>query len=251
LLRITNCFFFVPLASLIKDVGSFATLGTAFVESGSELIYTLIFSTWAAALCAAVSLPVAWTFVRIRHTRILIFLCIIFLLAIPAPITGIGIIQLFSTSDLWVKEHLGFTIIGRLNDAGAAIVIGYAVRFLPFALLVHIAGIRRIPLEHEDAARIEGATVPERLLHVILPLSLRPFMIGAFIVFILSIGEVATTILTCPPGVTPLSIRFFTLIHSGLRPKTSAICLIILFVVMLPAALLVMLIWRFIQKRLE
>jgi iron(III) transport system permease protein len=124
------------------------------------------------------------------------------------------------------------------------------VRFLPFAILANIVGIRQIPFEHEEAARLEGATLPETLAGVVLPLSLRSFAISAFIVFILSIGEVATTLLTYAPGVMPLSIRFFTLIHYGMREKTSAICLIILVVVMLPAVLLTMMLWRVFRKSL-
>ena len=160
----------------------------------------------------------------------------------PAPITGIGIIRILNSG---ISD-----ILGRIYDSGLAIVVGYSVRFLPFAILVNMAGIRQIPFEHEEAARLEGATLPETLAHITLPLSVRSFAISAFIVFILSIGEVATTLLTYPPGVMPLSVSFFSLIHYGMRAKTSAICLIIIVVVILPAVLLTMLLWRFFKKRL-
>jgi len=197
----------------------------------------------AAILSAAFSFPVAWVFVRIKKSRLLIFICTVFLLSIPAPITGIGIIKILNSG---ISEALG-----RIYDSGLAIVIGYGVRFLPFAVLANIVGVRQIPFEHEEAARLEGATLGETLACVTLPLGLRSFAISGFIVFILSIGEVATTLLTCAPGVTPLSVRFFSLIHYGMRAKTSAICLIIMAAVIFAAAILTMVLWRFFKKKLE
>jgi len=204
------------------------------------LSYTLILSPLAAAACALLSLPASWVFVRIKSSRPVLFLCIIFLLSVPAPVAAIGIVKLLN--------HPG--ILGKLYDSGGVIVIGYVVRFLPFAVLVNIVGIRSIPVELEERATLDGAGWMQKLVYVVTPLNFKAILISFFLVFILSVGEIGSTLIICPPGVTPLSIRFFTLIHYGMRAETAAICLILVFVVILPALVLTMLLWRFFGRKL-
>jgi multiple sugar transport system permease protein len=62
--------------------------------------------------------------------------------------------------------------LGRPNLAMASIIAVHAWRILPFATIIFIAGLASIPVEVDDAAKIDGATGLRKLFYVTLPLQL-------------------------------------------------------------------------------
>jgi multiple sugar transport system permease protein len=62
--------------------------------------------------------------------------------------------------------------LGQENLAMAAIITVHAWRVLPFAVVIFLAGHASIPLEVEDAAKVDGATGLRKLIYVTLPLQL-------------------------------------------------------------------------------
>jgi multiple sugar transport system permease protein len=62
--------------------------------------------------------------------------------------------------------------LGRPNLAMASVIAVHAWRILPFATIIFIAGLASIPVEVDDAAKIDGATGLRKLFYVTLPLQL-------------------------------------------------------------------------------
>jgi ABC-type spermidine/putrescine transport system permease subunit II len=50
---------------------------------------------------------------------------------------------------------------------------------------------------------------------------------------ILTINELAVTILVAPPGLTPLSVRIYSLFHFNKAAEVASMCLIMAFLVVL------------------
>jgi multiple sugar transport system permease protein len=62
--------------------------------------------------------------------------------------------------------------LGQATLAQIAIIAVQAWRILPFATVIFLAGLSSIPVEVEDAARMDGATGLRKFWHVTLPLQL-------------------------------------------------------------------------------
>jgi iron(III) transport system permease protein len=62
---------------------------------------------------------------------------------------------------------------------------------------------------------------------------LRPSLItGFFIVFILSFGELGTTLLVIPPGRETIPIKIYNLMHYGAEQMVAALCVFLVATVL-------------------
>jgi iron(III) transport system permease protein len=55
-------------------------------------------------------------------------------------------------------------------------------------------------------------------------------MAGFFIAFILSLGELGTTLLVIPPGRETIPIKIYNLMHYGADQLVAALCLILIVI---------------------
>jgi len=61
---------------------------------------------------------------------------------------------------------------------------------------------------------------------------------------VFTLGEVTASVMLSPPGFLPLSVRFFTLAHYGLRGEAAAVCLLMMIVLVIPWSVLTLLLHR-------
>ena len=85
---------------------------------------------------------------------------------------------------LGVIDHLPWVHVGKINPfnppqwlgqptlAMISIIAVHSWRILPFATVIFLAGLSSIPLEVEDAAKVDGATGLRKFWYVTLPLQL-------------------------------------------------------------------------------
>jgi iron(III) transport system permease protein len=230
----------LPAFALLKALRSPANLWTAWHTARPELLNTLWLTPLAATVAVVLALPSAWLLARRRRGAGLVTAGQILLLSMPAPVIGIGLIVLLNRPGL----------PGLLYDTRLTIAAAYVIRALPFAVLVLIPGIRRIPSDCEDAAALDGAGRLQTLRKVVMPLGWRSLAAAWFLSFTLSLSDMGASFLVTPPGATTLSTRFFTLIHYGVYPDAAGICLILLAIAALAAALLAVLWWPALRRRL-
>ncbi len=214
-------FFLLPLASLVKAVGSFKNLAVSCRASGSELLGTLRVVPAAALICVALSGAGAWAAAKLKRGRWIVMAIVLLLIATPAPVIGIGIIRLLNRPG-WP---------GMIYDSQAVLVYAYVIRTLPFGILALLPAMKRIPGELDDTLALSGASWLQKTVFVILPLCWRAIAVAWLLVFVLSLGELGASFLVVPPGRATLTLRFFTLIHYGVYPDAAGICLILLAVV--------------------
>ena len=78
----------------------------------------------------------------------------------------------------WIGEHIVW--LGRTDTALAAVAVVAVWQNAPYVSVLLLAGLRSLPHEPVEAARIDGASVWQMFWHVTLPL-LRPYMMVALL----------------------------------------------------------------------
>lgn len=213
-----------------RDLAYFARLFT------SEILTSVCTSLAAAFLAAALGVGLAWYAVRRPRWRLLIAAFVIAMLAVPAPVLGMGLILLFNRGGP----------LGEVYNSPGMLVIAYLFRFLPIAVILLIPAVRTIPPDCESAAKVDGCGALQTWWRIIWPLCLPSALVAMFAVTVLSIGELPCSLLVTPPGYNTVGFRFFGLIHAGLYPDAAALCLFSIGAVLVPWAALLWL----LRKRL-
>ncbi len=127
-----------------------ASLGTYFVNS----VFITICSV---ALCVGVSVAAAFVITR-RRFRGRAFLAAFFIagLMVPAKLGLLPIYYMFQAGGL-IDSHLGLILL-------------YAASGIPFTMFVLMGFMRGLPVELEEAARLDGANDGRIFISVMLPL---------------------------------------------------------------------------------
>lgn len=220
--------FAIPFLAILRALGGPGNFFTAWRVSRRELAETLVEAPVAATCCVAMALPLAWVMLRCRRLGRAVAFAALLLLCVPAPVVGIGIIEALNRAGP----------AGVFYDSPAVLVLAQVIRALPFAMLVLLPALLRVPVDLDESAQLDGATWLERLFRVAAP-SIRPALGAAWaLALVLSLSELGASCLVMPPGHSTLSLRFFTLIHFGVYPDAAGLCLILLGCVGMAAALL-------------
>lgn len=143
-------------------------------------------------------------------------------LVLPAPLTGIGLVK------------VGNMIPGLYGSDFMPVMAGLA-RFIPLAVVMVWAGLRRLDPLLIEAGRAMQVRPGQALFGVELPL-LSPILLAVFLLlFVLSFGELGATLMVVPPGRSTLTITIYNYLHFGASGSVAALCLF--------SALLSCLIW--------
>ena len=105
-----------------------------------------------------------------------------------AIMVGILAVSMFPPIALLPSLFDGFLRLGMLNTY-PAIVLGHTGLYLPTAVWILSSFYRTIPMELEEAARIDGASILRIFWSIILPLSSPGLIATGLIVFIMSWNE--------------------------------------------------------------
>jgi multiple sugar transport system permease protein len=98
-----------------------------------------------------------------------------------------------------------------LDNTLTGLVLAHAVLNLPMALWLMGVFVRDVPIELEEAARIDGATTPTLLRKIILPIIAPGLAATAILTFVFSWNEfaVALTLTSKPTATVPVAIAKF------------------------------------------
>jgi ABC-type glycerol-3-phosphate transport system permease component len=105
-----------------------------------------------------------------------------------AIITGVFSTQMFPPVLLIIPM---FLIIFNLNllDTVTGVVLGQLILILPFQVWMLKGYFDNIPIDLDEAARIDGCGIFQRLIYVILPIALPGILVAAFFSFVVSWGD--------------------------------------------------------------
>jgi iron(III) transport system permease protein len=147
------------------------------------------------------------------------------LASIPGPLLGLWIIRALNQPP---GSPLSFLAILYDEAAfGFAPWLAQTLRVLPFAVIVLVPALGCTPRALLDAASLDGAGLWRKVAHVFLPLHWRAIIVGWLVAFVLACGELSATVLVAPPGVTPLAVRMFNLVHYGVDDQLAGLALFV------------------------
>lgn len=169
-------------------------------ELGMSLVNSLVVAASTAAASTLIALPAAYALSRFRFRGRRVISEALLGSQMLAPIMLVlGLAQMVSGAGL--------------TDTKLALIAIYTAFQVPFAVWMLRGYIDAIPIELEEAARIEGASRLQILGLVILPISVPAVAVTATFAFITAFNEfaLALTLLRSPPNFTlPLRVNALT-----------------------------------------
>lgn len=148
----------------------------------SAITNSLILSIGTATVCLIFALPAAYALARLPVPgRKLIMASLVSIYFLPTILFMIPLFVLFVN---W-----------QLNDTFIGLMLLYTGFILPFEVWILRSFVDRIPLEVEEAAKLDGATYPQLFWHVLIPLVRPGILAGYLFAFILAWIEFLTPLI--------------------------------------------------------
>jgi iron(III) transport system permease protein len=200
------------------------TLRYAAGEIVEPLKTSLFISTMAATAAVALAWSLAWCSRRSAAMRFMTISLLVITLAAPGSVAGMALV-------------LAYRDIPAVYDSRAMVVLAQTARSVPFALLLLWPLLRSFPQDYLDSAALDGYGPLGQVLHVALPLSWRPLIAAWATAFAIGLGELPATNIAAPPGVEPMSVFIWGLLHTGVESHLAGVALLMLLVVAAAGAL--------------
>lgn len=218
----------VPLLAVMRQVGSLSELPMMARSMTRELGDSLLLAGGTAIAVVILIMGIAPAIVSRRTIGRAQRAAILLLFALPTPCLAIMLIEMTDQP---------MAPLSWLYDSIALPILGQTLRWLPVAVLVMLPGLVRVTKQHIDAARLDGCRGVGLYRTLYWP-ACRPFLVlAALAAFVLTLGEVTLSVLLSPPDFLPLSVRFFTLAHYGLRGEAAVVVVLVVATVVLPWSL--------------
>jgi iron(III) transport system permease protein len=198
--------------------GLLGTLQYAVGEIARPLIASLFWAALAATMTIGIAYSLAWAGRRSRTWRWVMLATLVVALATPGPVAGRALVLAYRN---WPE----------LYDSSAMVVMAQALRALPFVLLVLWPFLRSFPQDYLDAAALDGHGPWGQMFRVVLPLSLRALLAAWLVALALGLGELPATDQVYPPGIEPMSVFLWGLLHTGVESHLAGVALIMLAVI--------------------
>ena len=162
--------------------------------------------------------------------------------ALPGSVLAVGIMISFAWIDQQIAFFWEFTNISIekpvLVGGIAALLLAYAVRFMAVAFGPVDSGLQRIKPSITSAARSLGASPPEVIRRVIVPI-LTPGLLSAFLlVFVDVMKEMPATLLLRPFGWDTFAVRIYEMTSEGEWERAALPALSLVLVGLIPVIIL-------------
>ena len=216
----------LPIVVLAREASTTSIVSIA-LRSWPSVRASLLLATVGATLVVAVGAWLGYARARAPSRLGLLtdVLCVV-LFAVPSTVVGVALIG------LWNRPG----IVGAVYGTAAMFILVYLARFLPVAVVVVAAAVRQVPVSHEEASAVAGATWLRTVTDVVTPQVARGLAAVWFVVFVLAFGELGASVLVSPPGESTLPIRIYTIIANTPSSVVAALALFQAGVIFVPLA---------------
>ena len=182
---------------------------------------SFIVSTAGATIAVLLAAIVAWTAVRTKiRGRWFVDGLASFPLVFPGVVLGVGLLKAYLTIPIPVYNTLWI------------LIIGYIVRYLPYAMRYCHPGLLQISQELEESAYVSGASWSRVFKKILIPLMM-PALFGGWIwIFLVSFRELSLSIMLTGPKTAVVAVVIFELWENAQVPILGAfgvmLCLLLL-----------------------
>jgi iron(III) transport system permease protein len=209
--QITMLFF-----GLLSTSGNWDIFASSVSRAGSELQFSLLTALLVILVSLPLALAAAYELKKPGLRGALAWGLILVPLAIPAPLVGIGMIT------LWNGPFFIFPYPGLLMPVLVAVS-----RFAPIAAILLFVQLRFIDPLLFDAAAVFSKSQLRTWTRIRLPLLAPGLLVGAGILFALTLAELGATLIVAPPGHATLTMRIYNYLHYGAAGEVAGLCLMI------------------------
>jgi len=226
----------LPVIVLISDTLEIGLYKKAIINGFIPIKSSILFSALSATLSIVIVLFISLQKIRTRRDKIVEILVLLpFIL--PGSIVGLALINFWNKGGIYQLVYGSFLII----------IIAHLIRFLFIPYIIIGNSYRQIDDSLEQAGYICGGKLWRVLSKIIIPL-LKPSILSAWVIFfILSVGELAMTIMIYPPGYETLPIRLFSQMHYGPYALVHSFCITMILISLIP----IMFVYFFISKGIK
>lgn len=177
------------------------------------LANSLVEAAGATALCLLFGLPAAYALALrdARHRK--------------AVLVGMLVTRFMPGIGVMIPMYLIFKTIG-LIDTQVGLILIYAMSNLPIVVWMLFSYMREIPRDVLDSASIDGATVPQQIVLVVMPLCLPGLCSTALLSIVLCWNEAFWSLQMTSSAGAPLSAYIATLSDDLLWARLSAASLL-------------------------
>jgi iron(III) transport system permease protein len=201
-----------------------------YPQFASTVWNSVMLAVASAGIIMLVSAVIAWIVVRTKMPgRWMLDNLASLPLVFPGLVLGLAIMVCYLYVDIGIYGTLWIMLVA------------YVTRFLPYGMRYNSASMLQIHKELEESAAMSGASWSMTFRRVVLPL-LKPGLLAGFIyVMIVSIRELASSILLYSPGSEVVSIMIWELWQNGQYVELSALgvmLIVALFLLVMLAQLL-------------
>jgi iron(III) transport system permease protein len=218
----------VPLATLLIFSGTPARIVQSVFSAKDEFLFSLFVGFSAALISLPLGLAVADKIAKGGKRGYLWLFLVILPLLLPGPLVGIGLIGMAMPDKI-------FNLYGSIWMP----VLSSVSRFAPIAALVILAKLQRTDRLLLEASSVHQRRPLEGFLRVRLPIFSSALMAAGFIVFIFSLGELASAIIVSPPGHSTLAIRIYNYLHFGNSKEVAGLCLVMILMILSAGAVII------------
>lgn len=223
------CFIFVlvPYTVIFARSGSLAVYGKAFAKAGDSLVRSVVLGVTGASILTVLGALSGYIIYKkaLRFWRAMDTLTI-FLFALPSTILGAGLVSMWN-----------HPLTNIIYQTFAILLIGYIAQYTALTSRITVAAIAQIPPSMEQAAQAAGAGWARRMSLIILPLAKRGLIGGWIVGYIFCLRDTGISMMAYPPGGDTFTVRTFTLMANNPPELVAALCVIMIFVTLLPLAL--------------
>jgi iron(III) transport system permease protein len=217
-----------PMIVLLVNSGGLENYLKAFRMAGDSMLRSLEFAATTATLMTFFGFFIGY----LVHTKALAVWRVadavtIFLFALPGTVIGISLISLWNTP--WTNIVYATPLI---------VIFGLLAKYTALAGKISAVWLAQIPSSMEEAAQVAGAGWFRRVIFIVIPLMWRGVAVAWIAGYIFSLRDTSVTMLVYPPGQDTLAVRIFTLMANGSDELIAALCVIMITITLLPAALL-------------
>ncbi|MBI2470902.1 MAG: iron ABC transporter permease [Planctomycetes bacterium] len=219
----------IPLSTLVLSAKAISAYYSAILFARNGIANSIVFGAIGATLLTFTGFFLGYLSENIRFglkNSTAAFIWIFF--AVPATVSGIGLIKLWNRPEGACQFIYGSLWI---------VILGYVVRFLPLSSRIIANYLKQIPHAMEEAGVVTGASWFRVLYKILLPLQGYGLIATWLISFMFCIGELGTTILVYPPGHETLPIALFTVMANSPTEVVSALSIVIVVMTLLPVGI--------------
>lgn len=214
----------IPIGGVLWRSSSVNALIDAFDRAGDSAIRSILYAGLSATALTVLGFFLAY----LIHRRALAawWLCdslSLFLFTLPGTVLGIGLIALWNhRSTNWIYA------------TPVILMAGFTAQYAALGSRILAAGLSQVSPSLEEAAEVAGVEWFQRVFGILAPVVGTALLASWSVGFVFCLRDVSLPLLLAPPGGDTLTARTMTLMANGSPELIAALCLMAIFVAMLP-----------------